>query len=74
MTTTSSGELTARHTSSTYAVLLPTTAAIPDGPVAAACMSWPRLRTMRTASANCMAPLQTRAVYSPRLWPARTAG
>src|SRR5258707_326972 len=40
----------------------------------ASCMYWPRLRTMRRASANCRLPAATSAEYSPRLWPATNCG
>src|SRR5262245_27037859 len=47
-------------------------APVPTG--TASCMNSPRLRTMRTASAKRKAPATTRALYSPRLWPAASAG
>ena len=40
----------------------------------ASCMSWPRRRTRRRASANPKAPAATSAEYSPRLCPAMATG
>lgn len=41
-------------------------------PCGTACsINWPRLRTRSTPSSNVSAPAATRAVYSPRLWPAK---
>ena len=37
-------------------------------------MNLPRLRTSRSASSNSIAPAQTSAEYSPRLWPATKSG
>ncbi len=47
-------------------------APVPTG--TASCMSSPRRRTTRTASAKDRAPATTSAEYSPRLWPAAIAG
>ena len=41
---------------------------------AAACMASPRSATMATPSSKASAPAATRAVYSPRLWPAHAVG
>ncbi len=40
----------------------------------ACCITWPRKRTRSTAAAKSIAPEQTSAVYSPRLWPAIATG
>ena len=53
----------------------PKIAAIAPTPCGTAdCMSSARRRTSLTASAKSNAPAATRAVYSPRLWPATTEG
>src|SRR5207244_4280383 len=63
------------HTCSTAGSSSPMIAAIAPVPTGtASCMNSPRLRTIRTASANCSAPATTSAVYSPRLFPAVKAG
>ena len=40
----------------------------------ASCMNRPRAATSWAATGNANAPAQTRAVYSPKLWPANRAG
>ncbi|MCY1306408.1 hypothetical protein D9M70_562690 [compost metagenome] len=40
----------------------------------ASCMACARKRTSGTASANGITPAATSAEYSPRLWPATSAG
>ena len=47
---------------------------VPGRSSAANCMALPRSRTSRVPSAKESAPEATRAVYSPRLWPAQAAG
>ena len=50
---------------------IPRTAAIAPSPTGtASCINRPRRRTIRTASGKARAPEATRALYSPRLWPA----
>lgn len=50
-------------------------AAIAPSPAGTArCMSSPRRRTSRRASAKSRAPAATSAEYSPRLWPATATG
>ena len=47
---------------------------VPGRSSAAACMASPRSMTSRVPSERERAPEATRAVYSPRLWPAQAAG
>src|SRR5947208_5157959 len=64
-----------RATASTASSVRPMMAAMAPAPTGTACcMSSPRLRTTRTASARRRAPATTSAEYSPRLWPAASAG
>ena len=46
----------------------------PSRPAPDDCISWPRVRTRRTASSRSRAPAATRAVYWPIEWPAAKAG
>ncbi len=63
------------QTSATTASSAPSTAAMAPTPAgAASCISWPRRRTRWAPSRSVNAPAATSAVYSPRLWPASTAG
>ncbi len=63
------------HTRSTSVRSSPMIAAIAPVPTGTACcISSPRLRTMRTASANRRARATASAEYSPRLWPAASVG
>src|SRR5207244_335593 len=63
------------HTCSTTPRPTPITAAMAPVPTGtAACMNSPRRRTTRTASASDSVPATTSAEYSPRLWPAASAG
>ena len=61
-----------RSTAGSSRPMIAAIAPVPTG--TASCMNSPRLRTMRTASEKRTAPATTSAVYSPRLWPAASAG
>ena len=61
------------QSASTTASSSPMTAAMPPGLASAArSISWPRRRTMRSASAKSTAPVATSAENSPRLCPIAT--
>src|SRR5205807_1461900 len=63
------------QTASTASRSRPRIAAIAPVPTGtASCISSPRRRTMRTASAKASAPATTSAEYSPRPWPATRSG
>jgi len=47
---------------------------VPTPTGTASCIYFPRLRTVRSASAKLMVPEATCAEYSPRLWPATKLG
>ena len=73
-TTTSSPE-TAAQTSATSSSSVPSTAAMAPVPAGTdCCISRPRSRTRRAASASDSEPAATSAAYSPRLWPASSCG
>ena len=62
---------TRRQSSSTAGSSRPSTLVMPLGvATAAACIAWPRRRTIRRPVSKSSAPAKTRAVYSPRLSPA----
>src|SRR5690606_11967981 len=65
----------ARHAWRTVSWSSPRMAAMPPCPTGtASCIACARTRTRRSASATSNAPAIVSAVYSPRLWPATTAG
>ena len=64
-----------RQAASTSAALTPRMAAMAPTPTGTAtCMARPRSRTVATAAPKVRAPAATRALYSPREWPATKSG